>query len=167
MKAVLEKLKSQLEMLLDDISDMEIDHADHLSSLDAHRKMSAVNFLHYNAVRQHDLRELQRDLTLNVFSSLGGCEASVKSSIYSVLNLIHMLLGEVPNPIFLDIENREQGDMLLKENYRRLFGDRDNAYPGVMVTMPTEAAFNKSFIKNTLMVYLKPCAYKLKSNKSM
>ena len=150
MNAVLENLKTQLESLLDDISDLEITHADHLSSLDSHRKTSAVNFLHYNSLRQHDLRALQQELTLNGFSSLGGCESAVKASLCSVLNLIYELLKELPSPIFCDIENREQGEMLLKENFRRLFGDRIDSYPGIMVTMPTEAADNPEFIKDCL-----------------
>ena len=150
MNAGLESLKTQLESLLDEISDIEICHAGYISSLDSPRKLSAVNFLHYNVLRMHDLRALQEELAINGLSSLDQCETAVKSSIDSILNLIYRLLEEVPTPNFSDISSREEGRMLLLENFRRLFGDRKDLYPGIMVTMPAEAAHNTGFIRKCL-----------------
>jgi len=60
---------------------------------DSHRE-SARNLVHYIALRQHDVRDLQEKLTENGLSSLGRCEANVLGAIDAVLRVLHRITGK-------------------------------------------------------------------------
>lgn len=104
---------------------------------------SARNLLHYLALRQGDMRDLQRDLALLGLSRLGHAEAHVLGSIDAVLDALHALSGQrMPHT----------GDAVTAVNLRNggtRLGDHANALLGqacarhatrIMVTMPSEAA---------------------------
>ena len=52
---------------------------------------SAYNLVHYLAVRRHDVRELQDELTRLGLSSLGRMEAHVMASLQAVLEALYTL----------------------------------------------------------------------------
>ena len=54
---------------------------------------SALNLLHYLALRQHDLRPLQQDLSSLGLSSLGRTEAHALAGVDAVLAALHKLTG--------------------------------------------------------------------------
>ena len=54
---------------------------------------SAYNLAHYLAVRRHDVRELQRDLSALGLSSLGRMEAHVMASLNAVFEVLLRLRG--------------------------------------------------------------------------
>jgi pyruvate kinase len=104
---------------------------------------SAFNLVHYLAVRRHDVRQLQDELTGLGLSSLGRMEAHVMASLQAVLEVLHMLRGETESaravehpPITFDT-----GAALLAEHANAILGP---ALAGretrIMVTMPGEAA---------------------------
>ena len=49
---------------------------------------SARNLLHYLALRQEDLRELQHELTLRGLTSLGRCDSHVMDALESLLGVV-------------------------------------------------------------------------------
>jgi pyruvate kinase len=114
---------------------------------------SAYNLAHYLAVRRHDVRELQRDLSTLGLSSLGRMEAHVMASLNAVLEGLYALRGlpapdalKVPPPI-----NFETGDAALAEHAVAILG----AAPAqrntrIMVTMPSEAASDPALISDLL-----------------
>src|SRR5271166_5164642 len=68
---------------------------------------SARNLVHYVALRRHDIRDLQEELTANGLSSLGRAEADVLGAVDAVLRVLHRLVGE-PAPAELP-KNTDEG----------------------------------------------------------
>ena len=113
---------------------------------------SARNLLHYIALRQHDIRELQEQLVTRGLSSLGRCEAYVMSNIDAVLALLQRSDGEEPQEWSNDANeiDFELGPRLLEQNTDRLFGTDDTSKSLIMVTMPSEAATDGEIVRSLL-----------------
>ena len=113
---------------------------------------SACNLAHYLAMRQFDLRHLQDRLAQAGLSSLGRAEASVLSTLDSLIDVLkratekHYLPGE-KNPCEYGFN---RGQQLLVQHTIELFGSfhEHNEYgrAHVMVTLPTEAALDYSLV---------------------
>ena len=114
-----------------------------LADVDPSHAVSARNLLHFLALRRHDLRGLQPELTRRGLSSLGRSEAHVFASVDAACRSAARLAGEPepegepagPVPTF------ESGPDLLASRTADLLGPA----PGerstrIMVTMPSEAA---------------------------
>jgi pyruvate kinase len=104
---------------------------------------SARNLLHYLALRQSDIRDLQRELGLLGLSRLGRAEAHTLSSLDAVLTALYAMAGRTPPR---RRARRGQvgiatGALHLNDHAEALLGR-----PGgrratrIMVTMPTQAA---------------------------
>jgi hypothetical protein len=103
---------------------------------------SARNLLHYLALRQEDLRELQHELTLRGLTSLGRCDSHVMDALESLLGVLGRLL---PSTTALAARSHAPVDLAggvgkLRRHADLLFGPppRKRAVR-IMVTMPTEA----------------------------
>src|SRR6516164_1045231 len=111
---------------------------------------SAFNFVHYLAVRRHDVRELQDDLARLGLSSLGRMEAHVMASLQAVLQALHALRGEpVPADIVGDPPiTFDTGAALLAEHADAVLGPAPRGRKTrIMVTMPGEAADDPDLIR--------------------
>lgn len=121
-------------------------------SLERNRQQSARNLLHYLSLRQHDIRHLQRRLAQLGLSSLGRTEAHVLASVNAVLGMLNLLKSDrLPDLFLCEALDFMQGTELLRTNTVALLGNchvRRNTR--IMVTMPTEAATDPSFISGLL-----------------
>ncbi|MFZ4719314.1 MAG: pyruvate kinase [Ilumatobacteraceae bacterium] len=113
---------------------------------DAHRQ-SATNLAQFIALRSHDLRQLQHDLASLGLSSLGRSEANVAATLDAVHRALLALNG---NPV-VDPEDTdhsfEAGPRALQRKTHALLGPRPpHRTTRIMVTMPTEAAFDRSLV---------------------
>ncbi|MBI1372818.1 MAG: pyruvate kinase [Phycisphaera sp.] len=116
---------------------------------ETHRR-SAMNLLHYVALRRRDIRALQRELAVLGLSSLGRSEPNVMANIVSVSRILHKLSDiDVPPgrhtepPIALG-----SGRRLLEDRTRALLGPaREGRGVSIMVTMPTEAAESYKLVR--------------------
>jgi pyruvate kinase len=111
---------------------------------------SAFNLVHYLAVRRHDVRALQDDLSRLGLSSLGRMEAHVMASLQAVLRVLHTLRSE-PVPTDL-VENPpvtfDTGGALLAEHTNAILGPATQGrQTRIMVTMPGEAADDPNLIR--------------------
>jgi pyruvate kinase len=112
---------------------------------------SAFNLVHYLAVRRHDPRGLQDELTRLGLSSLGRMEAHVMASLQAVLEVLYALRSKpvpadisVPPPILFD-----SGDALLAEHANAILGPpRDGRQTRIMVTMPGDSAEQPALIRD-------------------
>ncbi len=103
---------------------------------------SACNLAHYLAMRQFDLRDLQDRLAQAGLSSLGRAEASVVSTLYSLIDV----LKRATDKHYLPAEKSpgdygfNQGQQLLEQHTIELFGPfhEHNEYgrAHVMVSVP-------------------------------
>ena len=72
-------------------------HADAVRAAAPGYRRSARNLLHYLALRQHDLRDLQEELSQLGLSSLGRLEAHTMATLDAVLKTLHRL-ADRPSP---------------------------------------------------------------------
>ncbi|MGE0682187.1 MAG: pyruvate kinase [Candidatus Binatia bacterium] len=112
---------------------------------------SAKNLLHYLALRQYDLRELQSQLSYLGLSSLGRSEAHVLATLNAVWAVLHSLAGRRPPSFeaFVPPVDFATGPALLQQHAEVLLGPPG---PGstvrIMVTMPSEAAVNYALVRD-------------------
>jgi pyruvate kinase len=130
---------------------MEQRHQDPVAQAAPAYRESARNLLHYLALRQVDVRELQDDLAALGLSSLGRSEAHTLHTLESVLMALHRLAGRelhLDSPSTIDFK---RGHALLHEHTRRLFGSPPaKRTVRIMVTMPTEAAAHPDLVRHLL-----------------
>jgi pyruvate kinase len=112
---------------------------------------SACNLAHYLAMRQFDLRHLQDRLAQAGLSSLGRAEASVLSTLDSLIDVLkratdkHYLPGE-KNPSEYGFN---RGQQLLDQHTIELFGPfHEHGRAHVMVTLATEASWDYTLVSS-------------------
>lgn len=110
---------------------------------------SARNLVHYLALRQHDVRELQRELSRLGLSSLGRLEGHTLAAIDAVLFALQKLRGgtpeELPSQPPVDYED---GSAILARHATELLGPVEHDSARVMVTMPSEAAHRYALVRD-------------------
>src|SRR5271166_3712476 len=132
------RLIHDLEELRDSALALERDLGGELAAIPLEHLPSARNLLHYLAVRQHDVREIQDDLAKLGLSSLGRLEPYTLACVDSVLAALSRLCEP---PQVLDLKppppvDFQTGSRLLAERTEALLGPapKDRAVR-VMVTM--------------------------------
>lgn len=104
---------------------------------------SAKNLLHYIALRQHDVRELQKNLAGMGLSSLGRAESHVMSNLHHLSEI----LNKISNRPASNEEDMQPsifwGMELLEANTHALFGPPSQGRDGrIMVTLSRDAAYD-------------------------
>jgi pyruvate kinase len=111
---------------------------------------SAYNLVHYLAVRRHDVRQLQDELTRLGLSSLGRMEAHVMASLQTVLQVLFTLRrGTLSEELLEDPPiTFDTGGALLAEHAIAILGPSPaGRETRIMITMPGEAADDPDLIK--------------------
>lgn len=150
-KAILQEQLRSLINILESLASIESSAEPTIKSIHPNHKSSAINFLHYLALRQRDLRPLQLKLVTLGLSSLSNVEPCVQESLTAVVRIIQNLLG-VPSLLQDTTIDFEKYQTLLEHHTTRLLGKKpDNRPVRIMVTMPNEAASNYPLIRNLLL----------------
>lgn len=127
-----------------------------LQLIAADYRPSARNLLHYLALRQTDIRPLQRELIGLSLTSLGVTETAVLSTLDALLYNLHALAGETYTPTDEEAPVTYQtGTMLLEQHTEQLLGQSAGNHAvkrrvRIMVTMPAEAATDPRLIHGLL-----------------
>jgi pyruvate kinase len=131
---------SRLDRILDHAKSLELRYAEQLAQVHPDQRKSALNLIHYLALRHDDLQDLQADLGRLGLSQLGRAEAHVMASLLAVRHALCRLRGDQCQAVEC-VLGFEEGDALLSRNAARLLHrddpDRDC---DIMVTLPDEAA---------------------------
>ncbi len=145
-----EALIAKLRELVGSLVKLEGDLRERVSLVHPSYRKSALNLIHYLALRRQDIRTLQEELAALGLSSLGRTEAHVMSTLNAVLVALHHLAGhktEVQMPS--DFPGFGEGKSLLAEHTEALLGpapkDRDVR---IMVTMSSEAADDYGLVRD-------------------
>ncbi len=145
-----------LERLIATLSDLRCSLVKHESEFkarvsDAHPgyRKSAINLIHYLALRQQDIREVQEELAALGLSSLGRTEAHVMSTLESVLDALCHLAGRPAQPkLSSEYPGFREGKSLLQKHTDALLGQAPaHRSVRVMVTMSTEAADDYALVR--------------------
>jgi pyruvate kinase len=125
--------------------------AERLQKVGLGHRDSARNLLHYLAVRQIDVRQLQPALAALGLSSLGRMEASTLFTLSTVLFALHRLAGQDWQPGVKPPVDFEAGQMLLSRHAETLLGlPAGKRTVRIMVTMPTAAATDPTLVRELL-----------------
>jgi pyruvate kinase len=131
----------------------EEEFAVELEAIAPELRESAYNLVHYLAVRRHDVRPLQEDLSRLGLSSLGRMEAHVMAALIAVLEALYALRGDpVPEDIRVPPAiNFDTGDAILAEHASAILGPASEGdTTRIMVTMPSEAAGDPGMIRDLI-----------------
>ncbi|MXP20431.1 pyruvate kinase [Gordonia sp. HNM0687] len=141
-------LRAQLVDLRDDARKAESVTADRIAAVHPAHRAGAANLVHYRAMRAHDLRDLQNQLTAEGLSSLGRMESGVLTNLNAVIRIIDEVLGgHGPGVEPLGVDS-EAGPEILERNAFALLGPQPHARSArVMVTMPGIAAADPGFVE--------------------
>jgi pyruvate kinase len=134
---------AELSALIAAVKEIERSHKSDIESVAAIHRDDARNLLHYLALRQGDVRHLQRWLGERGLSSLGRCEPHVLATLESVQTALE---GTAPD--FGPAVGFKEGRAALDRNTDTLFGPRPRGrVTRIMVTLPTQAASDYSFVR--------------------
>jgi pyruvate kinase len=144
----LARLLVQLDDLLESLEAAEPEWADWLAAVAPEYRSSARNMVHYWAIRQYDLRELQTRLGAFGLSSLGRSEPHVEATLRLVRSAIVTMLEGTWCPPVPAAVSAEEGRQLLRRRTVELLGP---APPGrdtrIMVTLPSSAATDPGLVR--------------------
>lgn len=122
---------------------------------DGQFSVSALNLAYYMALRRQDLRPLQDRLVQAGLSSIGHGESYVLTNLDRIIDILDRAVSQSDNSslsINLDLRPMdEEGARLLTQRIERLFGPKpEERTVRIMVTMPSEAAWNYPLVKALL-----------------
>ncbi len=130
---------------------LEKSYSETLQKVDAAYRDSARNLLHYLAVRQIDIRQLQMGLASIGLSSLGRMEAHTLGTLNTVLFALNRIANQDWTPDANVRVDFDTGQMLLQRRAEDLLGlTAGKRSVRIMVTMPTEAATNPALAHDLL-----------------
>lgn len=134
-------LQREIAVLLDRLVDAERRWRTWTDGVAPEHRRSALNLVHYWALRQSDLRDLQCRLAEFGLSSLGRSEPHVQATLLRVAAAIAAMRGDEPARAGPAAVGFGDGVQLLETNAEALLGpaSADRA-ARIMVTLPTEAA---------------------------
>lgn len=128
----------------------ELAWAARIERVDPANRASAINLVHYWALRQYDLRNLQPRLATLGLSSLGRSEPHVKASLDAIAAAAAALDGHVPSDAIAGkpAVTFTDGPRLLRRRSVDLLGpDPDGRYTRIMVTLPSQAAHDQQLVQ--------------------
>jgi pyruvate kinase len=113
---------------------------------------SARNLVHYLALRDSDIRDLQEDLAILGLSSLGRAERNVMASIHAVQTALQAMLGRPATTNGIEPGSLELKNPGSDSHKIAILGDtQDGRDVSIMVTLPLEAATNHTLVKEMLL----------------
>jgi pyruvate kinase len=148
----LERLQCEIAALLSALTDAESTWADYLDGVSPEHRRSAINLVHYWALRQQDLRDLQWRLKAFGLSSLGRSEANVQATLLLVSSAIAAMRGGAwVGPSGAPVVDMGVGEQLLDRNATALLGPApEDRAARIMVTLPTEAATDIGVVRGLI-----------------
>ncbi len=142
------RLLSEVEAIRKYALDMEKQHESQLALVHENYYLSALNLVHYLALRSRDLRPLQAELSAYAISSQGHSEGYTLNNLHRI-EVVLKALAELPfDEKIRDIPDYKSSKLLLQQHTLQLFGKEK--YPGqsrIMVTLPASAAEDISILQ--------------------
>ena len=137
----LKRLRADLDELMTAFSTAETRWAPWLTAVESGQRDSARNLVHYWAIRQHDLRELQPRLATLGLSPLGRSEPHVAATLQAVATAAHALSGMPWRAPHARLVRPEDGARWLTQRALELLGPVPvGRRTRIMVTLPSAAA---------------------------
>ena len=128
---------------------MEKQHAAQLALIHPNYYLSALNLIHYLALRSRDLRVLQAELSSYAISSQGHSEGYTLYNLHKIEIVLKALAGLHFDEKIRDIPDYQSSKLLLQKHTRQLFGrEKYEGQTRIMVTLPSDAATDISILQS-------------------
>lgn len=121
-----------------------------MERVDVGNRASAINLVHYWALRQYDLRSLQPQLAMLGLSSLGRSEPHVQASLDAITAAASALDRHIPSNATAGkpAVTFTAGSQLLRQRSIELLGpDPDGRHTRIMVTLPSKTAHDQHLVQ--------------------
>jgi pyruvate kinase len=143
----IDRLSDQLKSIIELAQKFESDYSAELGAVHPEFHDSARNLVHYLALRQSDIRELQEDLATLGLSSLGRAERNVMASIHAVWTALQKLTGDTDRDPDLEGAALKLRNPRADAHKTAILGKHPAGRDvSIMVTLPTEAAENRQLV---------------------
>ena len=150
-KDKIEKTIAEILKIFDIEKSLLDTYADDLMKIHPAHKMSADNLITYLALRHLDLEEIQDYLGVLGISRLAKAEGHVRSSIESVVHNLKKLIDPSYTITQIPEQKFKEGFQVQKLNSTALLGPEiAGRITRIMVTLPSEAAFDYQLVYNLL-----------------
>lgn len=143
------RLLTQINTIIETAEVLEKKYSNNLDKVHPVYKKSALNLIHYMALRSHYIIELQQELRFMGLPGLDNVESHVMRSLLALKTILNHLNG---NPKY---EHRKgtisikKSNKMLNANTRALFGYKSKKRrTRIMVTLPNTAADDKQFVNH-------------------
>jgi pyruvate kinase len=141
------RVNAQLGAIFERAIEFESRYATELAAVHPNYRESGRNLVHYLALRQTDIRELQEELAILGLSSLGRAERNVMASIHAVHSALQKISSGTEFEFSAERDALELMNPLADEHKRAILGESPGKREvSIMVTLPTEAASNDSLV---------------------
>ena len=149
----IEKLDKELSKILKQIAENEQTIENQTAGVHIEYQKSAKNLYRYLMLRSVDLRKYHDSLSDLGLSSLRSAEGYVFSNLHSVVNNLRLIQKTEFKP-YQDIEiiGYKKSKKLLRKHANNLFSEvRKKHFTEIMVTLPNEAADDRTIIENMVL----------------
>lgn len=150
-KVDIERLNDQLKAISDRASALESQYSEDLETVHPEFRDSARNLVHYLALRQSDIRELQEGLATLGLSSLGRAERNVIGSVTAVRAALLRLTGDAGHDPDLESASLRLRNPRADAHKTAILGQHPEGRDvNIMVTLPTDAAENPTLVSEMI-----------------
>jgi len=145
------QLGEQLASISARARDLEARYSEDLARVHPEFRDSARNLLHYVALRQTDISELQEGLATLGLSSLERAERNVMGSVVAVSDALQSLIDEPLTAGWRPPHALAHDHKTAAAHKQAILGSRPGGRDvSIMVTLPTEAAENPTLVKEMI-----------------
>ncbi len=140
-----------IQRLIDRMKEFERMHADQLRAVHPRYLKSAINLVHYWALRQEDISGLQNQLKKLGLSRLARAEAHILASLHTILAIVKSLSQQKPLIVHRALVSMAKSEKYLKRNTKALLGVKTKGRSvRIMVTQPTITAQDRDLVRQML-----------------
>ena len=144
-----QNLLERIDSIIDTAEEMEMQYADELAAVHPAYDKSAINLIHYMALRSHYIEDLQRELRLLGLPGLDNVEAHVMRSMLVLKTILNHLLGDPKYEHRKGTVSIKRSAKYLNANTKALFGYKSKKRrTRIMVTLPNTAADDLAFVND-------------------
>jgi len=147
------RILEQIDKIIETAKEYEKRYSKELCEVQPVFKNSAANLVHYMALRQYDIREMQDDLGDMGLSRLDNIEAHVMRSLLTTKTILNHLNDKPVKEKKKGTISVKKSRKFLNNNTKSLFGYKSRKRnTRIMVTLPSEAASDYKFINKLISV---------------
>jgi pyruvate kinase len=144
-----DRLLDQVNAIIDTAEDLEGKYQNEIERVHPAYRKSALNLVHYMALRSHSLTDLQEELRCMGLPGLDNVESHVMRSLLAIKTILNHLSGEPRYAHRKGTIAIRKSRKILTTNTRALFGYKSKKRrTRIMVTLPNTAAKDQQFVND-------------------